>query len=165
MVALSFKMLLLPLILWLNWAILSPYAFPGSGNPFSIFMISGYIPDSEGEPLYRKTWWDVPFIAYYIVIFSFIRQYLSIKFSRPLAKYFGIRSESKLDRFSEQVYSMIYWSIFGAWGFVRICFCTGGTGLTYFFLQRVMTQLPTYWYNTSVFWSSRYLQIHGIYRY
>ncbi|KAF8973622.1 TLC domain-containing protein [Flammula alnicola] len=98
-------------------------------------MITGYIPTSSPEdPRYRKTWWDIPFIAYYVVVFSFIRQLLVIKVSRPLARYFGLKRETKVDRFGEQMYALFYFMFFGAWGY------------------RVMTQLPTYWYNTSEFW-------------
>lgn len=112
-------MLLLPLVLSLNWKLLAPYLSPGVENPFSIFMLPGYVPTSSpSDPLYRKTWWDIPFIAYYIIIFSFFRETLANKVSRPLAKYFGIRNATKTDRFAEQTYGLIYWSIFGAWGYV-----------------------------------------------
>lgn len=72
----------------------------------------------------------------YIVVFSFIRESLSSKVSRPLAKYFGIRNENKIDRFAEQMYALVYFTVFGAWGY------------------RVMAQLPSYWYNTSAFWDA-----------
>ncbi|KJA30181.1 hypothetical protein HYPSUDRAFT_32286 [Hypholoma sublateritium FD-334 SS-4] len=135
--ALAFKLLLLPLLLWVNWMLVAPYLNPGVGNPFSVFIISGHIPTSSpSDPLYRKTWWDLPFIAYYIVVFSFIRESLSSKVSRPLAKYFGIRNENKIDRFAEQMYALVYFTVFGAWGY------------------RVMAQLPSYWYNTSAFWDA-----------
>ncbi|KJA30185.1 hypothetical protein HYPSUDRAFT_196442 [Hypholoma sublateritium FD-334 SS-4] len=135
--ALSFKMLLLPLVLSLNWKLLAPYFSPGVENPFAIFILPGYVPTSSpSDPLYRKTWWDIPFIAYYIIIFSFFRESLALKVSRPLAKYFGIRNVTKTDRFAEQTYALIYWSIFGAWGY------------------RVMSQLPTYWFNTAAFWDA-----------
>lgn len=156
MTALAFKLLLLPLLLWVNWVLVAPYLNAGVGNPFSIFIISGHIPTSSpSDPLYRKTWWDLPFIAYYIVVFSFIRESLSTKVSRPLARYFGIRNENKIDRFAEQMYALVYFTVFGAWGYVR-AFSHVVTYLTHFFcLQRVMTQLPSYWYNTSAFWDGQ----------
>lgn len=121
LLALSFKMLLFPLVLSLNWKLLAPYFSPGVENPFAIFMLPGYVrTSSPSDPLYRKSWWDIPFIAYYIIIFSFFRESLALKVSRPLAKYFGIRNVTKTDRFAEQTYALIYWSIFGAWGYVRV---------------------------------------------
>ncbi|KAF8205065.1 longevity assurance proteins LAG1 LAC1, partial [Pholiota molesta] len=132
---LSFKICLLPIVLWFNWKLLGPYLDPGVQNPFSIFLITGYISTSSPEdPRYRKTWWDISFIIYYIVFFSFVRQALALKVSQPLAKYFGLRSESKVERFAEQTYAFLYFTFFGAWGY------------------RVMTQLPTYWYTTRAFW-------------
>ncbi|KAF8970934.1 TLC domain-containing protein [Flammula alnicola] len=135
--SLSLKLLLLPIVLYLTWELLAPYVKPDVPNPFSpIFMVAGYIPTSTPEdPRYRKTWWDIPFIAYYVVVFSFVRQSLAIHVSQPLASYFGLRRESMVDRFGEQTYALFYFTFFGAWG------C------------RVMTQLPTFWYNTSEFWN------------
>lgn len=117
-------MLLLPLVLWLNWKLLAPYVNPEVENPFSVFIIAGRISTSSPDnPLYRKSWWDLLFIAYYIVVFSFIRQSISIRVSRPLAKYFGLRNENKADRFGEQLYAFLYFSVFGAWGYVCVLYC------------------------------------------
>ena len=136
MTALAFKLLLLPLLLWVNWALLAPYLNLGVGNPFSVFIISGHIPTSSpSDPLYRKTWWDLPFIAYYIVVFSFIRETLSIKISRPLARYYGIRNENKMDRFAEQMYALVYFTVFGTWGYVR-AFSHVATCITHLFGSR-----------------------------
>ncbi|KAF4619369.1 hypothetical protein D9613_005310 [Agrocybe pediades] len=135
--AASFKLLLVPLVLYTNWELLSPYLEPGTPNPFShIFQISGYVPTSSpNDPRYRKTWWDLVFIAYYVIVFSFIREALGHWVSRPVAKYFRLRRESKVDRFAEQMYALFYFMVLGAWGY------------------RVMTQLPTNWYKTEEFWA------------
>ena len=83
-------------------------------------MLSGYIPNSSPEDIrYRKTWWDIAFIGYYIIFFSFVREILAIKVSQPVAKYFGLKRESKIDRFGEQTYALFYFAFFGAWGYVR----------------------------------------------
>lgn len=97
------------------------YLEPGIPNPFApIFLLSGYIPTSSPEDIrYRKTWWDIVFLGYYIVFFSFVRQILAIKVSQPVAKYFGLKRESKIDRFGEQTYALFYFAFFGAWGYVR----------------------------------------------
>ncbi|TFK75815.1 longevity assurance proteins LAG1/LAC1 [Pluteus cervinus] len=132
----AFKLLLFPIVLWANWELVAPYANPGSPNPFSqFFLLSHRVPESSPEdPRYAKGWSDLVFIGYYIVFWSCIRQTLAMKISHPLAKWFGLRRESKLDRFAEQLNALIYYSVFGYWGF------------------RIMGQLPTWWYRTEYFW-------------
>jgi len=100
---------------------LGHYLEPGIPNPFApIFLLSGHIPTSSRDDVrYRKTWWDIAFLGYYVVFFSFVREILAIKVSRPLAKYFGLKRESKIDRFGEQTYALFYFAFFGAWGYVR----------------------------------------------
>ncbi|KAF9057653.1 TLC domain-containing protein [Panaeolus papilionaceus] len=132
----SFKIILLPVVLYTNWELLAPYVQPGVSNPFApLFLLSGYVPTSKpDDPRYQKTWQDLLFLAYYIVFFSFIRQAITINISGPLAKYFGLKRQSKIERFGEQVYALIYFSFFGACGY------------------RVMNQLLSSWYNTTEFW-------------
>ena len=107
--------------MYANWELLSPYLEPELPNPFApIFLISGYIPDSKlDDPRYQKTFWDLAFLAYYVIFFSFIRETISIYVSKPAAKYFGLKRPSKIDRFGEQIYALFYFMIFGAWGYVR----------------------------------------------
>jgi very-long-chain ceramide synthase len=109
--------------LYANWEILSPFLELGISNPFAkIFLISGYLPDSKpDDPYYRKTYWDLAFLLYHIVFFSFTREMVAIYISKPASKYFGIK-RSKLDRFGEQTYALLYFTIFGAWGYVRVFF-------------------------------------------
>jgi acyl-CoA-dependent ceramide synthase len=99
---------------------LSSFLELGISNPFAnIFLISGYLPDSKpDDPHYRKTYWDVAFLLYYVVFFSFTRETVAIYVSKPTAKYFGLK-RSKFDRFGEQTYALFYFTIFGAWGYVR----------------------------------------------
>ncbi|ESK96073.1 hypothetical protein Moror_7418 [Moniliophthora roreri MCA 2997] len=143
----ALKVLVIPLILYINWELLSPvlteYIFPQFGlesprisNPFaSFFLLSNPVKSSPPEDLrYAKSYFDLLFIAYHIVFFSFVRQVITISLCRPLAKRFGIRKETKLDRFGEQGYAVVYFLIMGAWGY------------------RIMKQLPTFWYRTEYFW-------------
>ncbi|KAJ3512540.1 hypothetical protein NLJ89_g3464 [Agrocybe chaxingu] len=132
----SFKLLLLPLVLYANWELIAPYAKPGIPNPFApLFLLSGRIPDVKpDDPRYQKSWWDFAFLGYYVVFFSFVREALNINVSRPTARYFGLKREAKIDRFGEQAYALLYFMVMGAWGY------------------RVMSSLPTYWYNTNEFW-------------
>ena len=117
----SIKLLLFPIMLYANWEFLSSFLELGTSNPFAnIFFISGYLPDSKpDDPHYRKSFWDLAFLLYYIVFFSFIRETIAIYVSRPAAKYFGLK-RSKFDRFGEQTYALFYFTIFGAWGYVRV---------------------------------------------
>lgn len=58
---------------------------------------------------YGKGWFDVCFLAYYLVVFSFLRQALTLHIFRPLAYRLGLRTEAKLNRFAEQGYGLVYW--------------------------------------------------------
>jgi hypothetical protein len=118
----AFKLLLLPIVLYANWELVSPYIEPGIPNPFgSLFLLSGRIPSSPAEkPLYAKTYEDLLFIAYHVVFFSLVRQLIAVKTCRPIARYFGIKREAKLDRFGEQGYALVYFTVFGAWGYVGV---------------------------------------------
>ncbi|KAF9534225.1 TLC domain-containing protein [Crepidotus variabilis] len=132
----ALKLLLLPIILYANWELVSPYVKTDTLNPFgNFFLLSGLVPDSKpDDPRYQKTYWDLGFLAYHVVFFSFVRQSLLFYLSRPLAKYFGLKRESKVDRFGEQTYALLYFLTMGLWGF------------------RIMKSLPTFWYNTTEFW-------------
>ncbi|RXW22909.1 hypothetical protein EST38_g2959 [Candolleomyces aberdarensis] len=115
----ALKLLATPVVLYFNWKLVTPYVAPDLPNPFApIFLLSGYIADSKPEqPRYAKSYNDLIFLAYYIVFFSFVREYLAIKVSRPVARYFGLRKEGKIVRFAEQFYALVYFAFFGAWGY------------------------------------------------
>ncbi|KDQ12730.1 hypothetical protein BOTBODRAFT_188998 [Botryobasidium botryosum FD-172 SS1] len=124
----SFKILIVPILLWGLWHLY----LPDRPNPFSYLLyISHQLPDSSGsDPRYAKGYGDLAFLAYYIVVFSFIRQFITIHILRPFAYSQGIRKEAKLDRFAEQGYAVIYWGFFGITGVY------------------VMSTLPTWWFKT-----------------
>lgn len=61
---------------------------------------------------------DILFVLYYVIVWAFVRQFLTIHVLRPLAKRLGVTKEEKLDRFGEQGYAVIYFSFFGAMGIV-----------------------------------------------
>ncbi|KAF7355398.1 TLC domain-containing protein [Mycena sanguinolenta] len=132
--AASFRLLLIPVVLYLNWNLLTPHLHPllapylpslapylptpdaSLPNPFgALFLLSGRIPSSPPS--------DPP-----------LRQLVTVTFFRRVAKYYGIQKEAKLDRFGEQGYAIVYFGITGAWGL------------------RIMSQLPTWWYRTEYFW-------------
>ncbi|KAI0318702.1 TLC domain-containing protein [Amylostereum chailletii] len=135
----SFRMLLFVVVLHFQWVFLTPLFFSSPPrSPFAPLLFISYpTPSPTGDPndpRFRKGWLDIAFVAYYIVFWSFIRQVITIHLLRPVARYFKLRTEAKLDRFGEQGYAMIYFAFFGAWGL------------------RIMSQHPTWWYYTKAFW-------------
>ncbi|WFD47018.1 sphingosine N-acyltransferase [Malassezia furfur] len=71
---------------------------------------------------FGKGWLDLCFIAYFIVVFSFLRQVLTMHVFKPLAKRWGIRAEQKQTRFAEQGYALTYWGIAGIFGLYVMSF-------------------------------------------
>ncbi|EPT03761.1 hypothetical protein FOMPIDRAFT_1058579 [Fomitopsis schrenkii] len=132
----SFTMLLIVLVAYCNWEVITPYVAPGTPNPFSpLLFISYYIPTSSlDDPRYAKGYLDLAFIAYYVIFWSWVRQVITLHICWPLARWFGIRKTAKLERFGEQGYAVLYFAFMGAWGI------------------RIMSQLPTWWYRTEYFW-------------
>ncbi|KAJ7485669.1 longevity assurance proteins LAG1/LAC1 [Mycena latifolia] len=145
----AFKLLLVPIVLYTTWELLTPYLSPVleplasaippyilTSNPFGpIFLISHRAPTSDpNDSRYEKGWCDFLFLAYNIVFFACLRQLLTVNLFRRLARYFGLKKQTKLDRFGEQGYAVVYFLLSGAWGL------------------RIMAQLPTWWYQTEYFW-------------
>ncbi|KIM68795.1 hypothetical protein SCLCIDRAFT_13535 [Scleroderma citrinum Foug A] len=131
----SFKMLVVPIILFLNWELLGHFVAPNLPNPFGPLLFISYpITSKSGEARYAKGYLDLAFIAYYIIFFSFLRQVVTIRLCQRIARYFKIKRRSQLDRFGEQAYALAYFAIMGSWG------------------VRNMIQLPTNWYRTEYFW-------------
>ncbi|KAI5304095.1 hypothetical protein KEM56_006854 [Ascosphaera pollenicola] len=74
-------------------------------------------PREEGGPeMYGKGLHDITFVAFYTIVMSFSREILMGRYLRPFAAYCGMKGRSKMLRFVEQVYSVIYFSIFGPFG-------------------------------------------------
>jgi acyl-CoA-dependent ceramide synthase len=148
----ALTLLLIPVVLYLSWELVVPY-LPGQlPNPFyTLLFISCRIPgSSDADPRYGKGFVDVAFVAYYIVFWSFVRQSITIHICTPIARYFRLRTPDKIARFGEQGYALVYFSFFGIWGYVR-CPCVRLISV-FIHLQRMMTQLPTYWYRTEYMW-------------
>ncbi|KAG8814663.1 hypothetical protein FRC19_001591, partial [Serendipita sp. 401] len=129
----SIKMLGVPILLRLTWMLVTPHV----DNPWDhLLFVSNRLPDSaQGFPMYGKSYWDAAFLAYYVVVFSFLRQSITIYFLKPFALHYGIKNEAKLDRFAEQGYAIMY--------FV----CSGSLGL-----WTMYKYLPTWYFQTRYFW-------------
>lgn len=72
----------------------------------------------DGIQRYGKGPLDLLFLAFYVIVFSLIRQTVVLYVVRPLAIRGGIRGERKLERFTEQGYALFYWSSSSAVGLV-----------------------------------------------
>lgn len=66
--------------------------------------------------MYGKGKQDMTFVLFYTVVMSFAREFLMQRVIRPLAVRCGIRGRSKQARFMEQVYTAVYFAVFGPFG-------------------------------------------------
>lgn len=100
--------------------VLAAYAVnPGKSNPLypAIFLSYPLSPEVKGGPvMYGKGKKDIAFVAFYTIVLSFTREFLMQRVIRPWALYNGIRSRAKQSRFMEQVYTAMYFAIFGPLG-------------------------------------------------
>lgn len=83
-----------------------------------------------GRPVYGKGPADIAFVAFYTVVLCFTREFLMQRVIRPWALWCGIRSKGKVSRFMEQVYTAIYFGVFGPFGLL------------------VMRKSPVWYFNT-----------------
>ncbi|GAA5846750.1 hypothetical protein JCM11251_004224, partial [Rhodosporidiobolus azoricus] len=117
------------------WAALERFA-PGA-NPLSPLLFISYPlarePGDEAQR-YGKGPLDLAFLSFYIIVFSFFRQSITEFLIRPFARSLGLKSESKVVRFMEQAYAVVYFSASGAFGLY------------------VMSRQPSWWYRTEHFW-------------
>ncbi|KAL8860706.1 MAG: hypothetical protein Q9178_002736 [Gyalolechia marmorata] len=72
--------------------------------------------DPEAPIHYGKGRKDFAFVAFYIVVLSFTREFTMQRILRPLARWFKLRSRSKENRFMEQTYTALYFGVFGPYG-------------------------------------------------
>ncbi|BGP10383.1 sphingosine N-acyltransferase lag1 [Rhodotorula toruloides] len=118
------------------WAAIERFA-PARQNPLTPFLFISYPlarePGDEGQR-YGKGPWDLAFLAFYIVVFSFLRQSVTEFFIRPFAMRLGLKTEGKITRFMEQAYAVVYFSASGAYGLY------------------VMQRQESWWYHTEHFW-------------
>ena len=96
----------------LHRAIFLSYPLP-KGHPH---IPAHAIHDPEAPTYYGKGINDFAFVAFYIIVLSFTREFLMQRLIRPLAISYGIRSRSKQNRFMEQAYTAIYFAVFGPFG-------------------------------------------------
>ncbi|KAE8377047.1 TLC domain-containing protein [Aspergillus bertholletiae] len=109
---------LLPLLMVV--ILLALYAVnPNPSNPLhsAIFLSYPQGPKTPGGPvMYGKGPKDIAFVSFYTIVLSFTREFIMQRIIRPWAVYCGIRGKGKTARFMEQVYTAIYFGIFGPFG-------------------------------------------------
>lgn len=59
---------------------------------------------------------DLAFISFYMIFFTFFREFCMEVILRPFAKIVGVKKPQKVKRFMEQSYSVIYYGISGPFG-------------------------------------------------
>lgn len=109
---------LLPLIVMLF--LLGLYAInPTTSNPMhsAIFLSYPQGPKTPGGPImYGKGKKDIAFVAFYTIVLSFTREFIMQQMIRPFAVWCGIRGKGKTARFMEQMYTAVYFGVFGPFG-------------------------------------------------
>ncbi|KAK9430597.1 TLC domain-containing protein [Lipomyces doorenjongii] len=106
-------LLLLPLLLFA----LSTDQTPS--NPIYSFLFPSYkiMPVVEGSTImYGKGKKDFCFVAYYMLVFSFLREFSMQQILEPMAKLCGLTKRGKIKRFMEQTYSIMYYGTMSPWG-------------------------------------------------
>ena len=66
--------------------------------------------------MYGKGKHDFTFVAFYVIVLSFTREFFTQRVIRPMAIRAGITSRARQYRFMEQVYTAMYFSVFGPFG-------------------------------------------------
>ncbi|KYK61428.1 putative longevity-assurance protein LAG1 [Drechmeria coniospora] len=112
---------------------LTGYALnPTESNPFHKCIFLSYrLPrlDPTQPVQYGKGPWDLAFVAFYIVVLSFTREFIMQQLLRPLARRTGL-GRSKQARFMEQLYTALYFGLLGPAG------------------MYVMSRTPVWYFNT-----------------
>ncbi|OAA71368.1 Longevity assurance, LAG1/LAC1 [Cordyceps fumosorosea ARSEF 2679] len=106
---------------------------PTESNVLHHFIFLSYpLPqDDPSKPvMYGKGKWDIAFVAFYIIVLSFTREFIMQELLRPWARRTGL-SRAKQARFMEQAYTAVYFAFLGPAGLY------------------VMSRTPVWYYNTT----------------
>jgi hypothetical protein len=104
-------------VVFLSWLLLNPF---NEENPLRPFVLLSYcIVNEHGDICYGKGPKDFMFFAFYVAVFTFIRELTMEQILRPLAQKTGLR-KSKQGRFMEQAFSIIHFTIGGLCGLVGL---------------------------------------------
>jgi acyl-CoA-dependent ceramide synthase len=88
---------------------------PTPGNPVKRLLFVSYPVAGTSPRLYAKGAADVLFIAFYIVVFTFTREFCMQWILAPLARSLGLK-RGKVQRFMEQGYTIMYFTASATYG-------------------------------------------------
>lgn len=72
----------------------------------------------ETATRYDKGPLDIVFLLFYIIVFSFLRQSITEYVIKPICMNLGLKGKSKITRFMEQAYAIVYFTASGSYGLV-----------------------------------------------
>lgn len=85
-----------------------------ASNPLHMFVAISYqVGDTR---IYGKGVKDLCFVFFYMIFFTFLREFLMEILLRPLSIKLGVTKEHRIKRMMEQAYSIIYYGISGPFG-------------------------------------------------
>lgn len=99
----------------------------------------------EGTDQYGKGFNDFLFVGFYAIFFTFLREFMMSCVLRPVARFCGMRTESKMKRFMEQTYAIFYYGISGPYGLW------------------IMSKLPLWFFETRPFYENFPHKTHDFY--
>lgn len=127
----SLKLAGIIILAYVNWQIFTPTV----ANPFEPFLfISHRVPITQVAAVdatlalkgdlvrYQKGYKDIPFLLFYVIVFSFLRQSTTLYVFEPFAAWWGIKNQRKRERFMEQGYALLYWGGAGLMGLYVMSF-------------------------------------------
>ncbi len=128
--------LIILLLVYLTYFLSNNYT---DSNPLHMFVAISYKTDEideNGYFMYDKGPKDFAFVLFYMIFFTFFREFVMSVMVRPLAGILHITRKGKVKRFMEQFYSLVYYGLSSPFGFF------------------VMMKLPIKWFDTYYFYES-----------
>ncbi|KAG0374724.1 sphingosine N-acyltransferase lag1 [Mortierella sp. AD032] len=120
--------------------------------------------------LYSKTWTDLNFIGFWIVVFTFLRAFVMTVILKPFALWAGVKREHQQNRFQEEGWVCIYYSISWTLGMYVLRTSPVWNSWTFWFKPEALfegyphTQLPHvmlwYYYVQLAFWLQQIFVLH-----
>lgn len=83
-------------------------------NPLHMFVHVSY--EVGDTNMYSKGIKDLCFVMFYMVFFSFLREFVMQCILKPGASWVGLKKRAKIHRFMEQSYSIFYYGLSGPFG-------------------------------------------------
>jgi len=120
--------------------------------------------------LYSKAWTDFNFIGFWIVVFTFLRAFVMTVVLKPFAIWAGVKKQHQQNRFQEEGWVCIYYSISWTLGMYVLRTSPVWNSWTFWFKPEALfegyphTQLPHvmmwYYYVQLAFWLQQIFVLH-----